>query len=566
MNLQERISGRASVLLILALLLVTSTSEEWFLMSSDHVFYKDSASQAGVDLVVRSGERPNNKNYLIEGMTGGVCLFDYNNDGLLDIYFVNGSTLDKYRNGTPSDWNSRLYRNNGDHTFTDVTDRAGVGNRAWGMGCTAGDLNNDGWVDLYVTNLGTNVLYRNNGDGTFTEISQKSGTAHKGWNTGCAWGDFDGDGFLDLYVANYVDFDAANPPLSGSGMYCVYMGLSVMCGPRGLKPARGVLYHNNGDETFTDVTDKSGVGSQQYYSLGVSTGDYNNDGHLDIAVANDSTPNFLFRNRGDGTFDEVALRAGVAFNEDGRSQACMGIDFGDYDNDGWLDLFVTNFSEDTNTLYHNEGNGLFTDVTAQSGHGDSYSFMKWGTKFVDFDNDGFKDIFVANGHLYPEVENHFTHIFYRQSDSLYRNVGNGHFVNVSSGLGYPKHVGRGLAAGDLDNDGKMDIVISNMDDKPNVLFNQQPPANNWILVVLVGKKSNRSAIGARVSVETENGVQTGEVSAGGSYLSCSDPRVHFGLANVKEIRRLKVRWPSGVNTVLSNVRVNQILKIEELSN
>jgi len=530
---------------------------------SDRAAFEDSAPAAGIDVVIRSGESSSKKDYLVEAMTGGVCLVDYNNDGLLDIYLVNGSTLENYQKNTHSDSKDTLYRNNGNRTFTDVTVQAGVGDRGWGMGCAAGDFNNDGWIDLYVTNFGPNVLYRNNGDGTFTDISKRSGTAHTAWSTGCAWGDFDKDGFLDLYVANYVEFDTLNPPVSGSGIYCVYLGLSVMCGPRGLKAARGVLYRNNGDETFTNITDNSGIGREKQYSLGVCAADYDNDGDLDIAVANDSTPNFLFRNKGNGTFEEVALRAGVAYNEDGRSQACMGIDFGDYDNDGWLDLFVTNFSEDTNTLYHNEGNGLFSDATAQAGHGDSYPYMKWGTKFFDFDNDGFKDIFVANGHLYPEIEKYFTHVSYRQRDLLYRNLGNSRFLNVSSELNYPKHAGRGAAFGDLDNDGRVDIVVSNLDEKPNVLFNRHPSSNNWILVQLTGTKSNRSAIGARVELETEGGVQIGEVSAGNSYLSSGDFRLHFGLGKSKEIKKLTVRWPSGITTPRSNVGVNHILSLVE---
>jgi hypothetical protein len=551
------------IVLAVALFASTRSVTSTFLSPSEPV-YRDLSSKAGIDMVIRSGipEKP----FLVEGITGGVCLFDYNNDGRLDIYFVNGSNSGAYLANTTA-YSSRLYRNNEGGTFSDVTKQAGVGGAGgWGMGCSSADFNNDGFEDLYVTNLGRNVLYRNNGNGTFSDVSRSSGTDYLGWSTGSAWGDFDKDGLLDLYVANYVDFDFKNLPLPGSGEFCRYLGLPVMCGPRGLTGAADVFFRNNGNETFSDETEKRGLNAPSYFGLGVSAGDYDNDGDLDIFVANDSTPNFLFQNQGKGTFKEVGLLAGVAFNEDGNAQACMGVDLADYDNDGFLDVIVTNFARDTNTLYHNEGKGLFRDLSTHAGMRDSYPYMGWGVNFIDYDNDGFRDIYVVNGHLYPQVDSTKAEMGYLQADLLYRNVGSGRFLNVSSLLVHGKHVGRGAGFGDLNNDGRVDVVISNLDDQPSVLLNRHESNNHWIVVRCIGTESNRNALGSRVTIVTELGNQTGEVHSGGSYLSSGDQRLHFGLGQVKEIKELRINWPSGRSTLLRGIAVDQVLTIKEPQN
>jgi hypothetical protein len=425
------------------------------------------------------------------------------------------------------------------------------------------DFDNDGFDDIYVTNFGANILYRNESGRKFQDISQKSQTDHKGWSTGATWADFDRDGWLDLYVARYVDFDIKSPPQPGSAETCKYLGLDIACGPRGLKGARGVYFRNLRDGTFRDETSSRGLTAPLYYGLGVCAGDYDDDGDPDLFVANDSTPNFLFRNRGGGIFDEVALASGVAFNEDGNAQACMGTDFADYDNDGRLDLIVTNFSRDTNTIYHNEGRGQFSDATTRTGQRDGYPYMKWGVGFVDFNNDGWKDLYVVNGHLYPQVDSLKNEIGYRQADLLYLNGGKGRFENSSARLTHRKHVGRGAAFGDLNSDGLVDVVISSLEDTPNVLINRDKNPNNWIQVRCRGTRSNRDAIGARVSITTDAGTQVAEVKTGCSYLSSSDRRIHFGLGQSTSIKNLQVRWPSGSTTELKGIGVNRLIEIQE---
>ncbi len=523
----------------------------------------DVASKSNVSMTVRSGDE--GKFHLMDTMTGGVCLIDIDDDGLLDVFFVNGSTLKAFLVKLPAHGN-RLYRNLGGGKFEDVTTGAGVGGHSgWGMGCAAADFDNDGRTDLYVTNLGRSILYRNTGRGKFMDVSKASGTGHGGWSTGAAWGDFDNDGWLDLFVSRYVDFDFANPPKPGAGETCKYLGIPVACGPKGLTGAQGVFYRNNHDGTFSDETKKRGLIAPLRYGLGVCASDYDNDGDLDLFVANDSTGNFLFRNRGRGQFDEVAVASGVAYNEDGNTQACMGTDFGDYDNDGNLDLIVTNFARDTNTLYRNERNGFFSDATTRAGHRDSYPYMGWGVGFVDFDNDGWKDLYVVNGHLYPQIDSVKTEIGYRQSDLLYSNLGGGRFANISNRLIHAKHVGRGAAFGDLDNDGRVDVVISNIDSQVNVLMNRSETRNNWLTVRCQGTRGNRNAIGARITITTGQGEQIGEVRSGCSYLSSSDPRVHFGLGSVATVAKLSVTWPGGTELVLKDVRANQILTLVESS-
>ena len=374
---------------------------------------------------------------------------------------------------------------------------------------------------------------------------------------------------MDFYVSNYVDFDFKNPPQPGSADTCKYLGIDIACGPRGLKGAQGVFFHNNGDGTFSDETARRGLQTAASYSLGACAVDYDNDGDLDLFVANDSTPNFLFQNQGDGTFKEVAVNAGVAYNEDGNTQAGMGVDFADYDNDGWLDGIITVFSRDTNTVFHNEGRRgrqvIFSDATTRAGQRDSYPYMSWGVGFVDFNNDGLRDIYVVNGHLYPQIDALKNEIGYQQGDLFYRGIGGGRFQNVSTELQHPKHVGRGAAFGDLNNDGRIDVVISSLDDRPNVLMNNQKNTMHWIVIRCVGTVSNRDAIGARVSVTTESGTQIGDVKSGCSYLSSSDRRVHFGLGRSERIQRLAIRWPSGRKTEMSNVSADQILQVREPS-
>ncbi|PYV40860.1 MAG: hypothetical protein DMG06_18965 [Acidobacteria bacterium] len=519
--------------------------------------------KSGIDFQLTSGS--SSKAYILESMGGGVGFIDYDNDGWVDIYLVNGSTLEDERQGSNKATN-RLYHNNQNGTFTDVTEKAGVGgNHHWGMGVCVGDVNNDGFEDLYITNYGPNVLYLNNGNGTFRDFSKESGTNLSGWSSSCAFADYDGDGDLDLYVSSYLEFDLNNLPVDSP--ICRFRGFKVQCGPRGLTPAAGRLYENLGDGRFIDVTQKSGMGkAPKYYSLGVVWGDYDNDGDLDLFVANDSTPNFLFRNNGDKTFTEVALQAGVALSEDGREQAGMGTDFADYNNDGNLDLVVTHFSEDYTTLYRNEGNGRFTDVSFATGIAEaSWQYLGWGVQFFDFDLDGFPDIVVANGHVYPEVDQHEIGTTYRQRLHLYQNLKNGKFqeIGLKAGAGFREiRCSRGLAIGDINNDGHLDLLIANLDEAPSLLLDQSS-SGNWILLKLKGRKSNRSAIGARATVRTGTMVQMREVKSGGSYQSQSDLRLHFGLGGHRRIDELKIRWTDGHFQVLKDVPANQILTIEE---
>lgn len=554
-------------LIISALLILFPCSAHGFSESSDRnkkVVFQDSAAGHGLNAQIRSGD-PGNKKYLVEGMTGGICLFDYNNDGWLDVYVVNGSTVASRleQTGSPPPRN-HLFKNLKDGHFRDVTKEAGVGDPGWGMGCAAADFDNDGDRDLYVTNFGPNVLFENLGNGTFADISKKSGTDHHGWSTGCSWGDYDGDGLLDLYVASYVKLDLSRPPPEpDQGQFCSYLGLKVMCGPQGLPGDRDVLFRNQGDGVFLDVTEASRISDPGYYGLGVVSFDYDNDGDLDIFVANDSKPNFLYQNQGNGTFSEVGLLSGVALSGDGLEQAGMGVAIGDFNLDGHLDLFVTNFAQDTNTLYENLGNGFFLDSSARAKLSDSFGYMSWGTAFLDYDRDGWKDLFVVNGHLYPEVEQE-TDLTYPQDDLLYRNKGDGTFLNVSRQLAYPKRVGRGAAFGDLDNDGDIDAVVSNLDDRPYLLYNQYRNAKHWLLLRLVGTQGNRDAIGARAWLEfAGKQSQVQEVSSGDSYLSDSDLRLYFGLGNRDKIEKLFIRWPGGRVQILRDLEVDRILRVEE---
>jgi hypothetical protein len=524
--------------------------------------YQNTARQSGIDFTLASGSAK--KTYIIESMGGGLALLDYNNDGLLDIYLTNGSTIDAELKGN-NPHQDRLYRNNGDGTFTDVTKQAGLGDQRWTMGVVVADVNNDGFDDLYITNYGANRLYLNNGDGTFRDFSRESGLDISGWSSGAAFADYDGDGDLDLYVSRYLDFELNNLPIDS--LLCRYRGIAVQCGPRGLKPAHGRFFENIGGGRFKEVTKESGIGkAEPSYGMGAVWGDYDNDGRPDLFVANDSLPNYLFHNNGDKTFTEVGLTAGVALRDDGREQAGMGVDFGDYNNDGNLDLIVTTFSDDHTTLFRNNGGGTFSDVSLAAGLvRPTWPLLKWGVAFVDMNNDGYLDIVQANGHVYPEVDQHNFGMSYRESPSLFLNLKNGTFKDVGAESGpafAAKESSRGLAAGDLNNDGAMDIVIANLDAQPWLIMN--PGAGgHWILLTLKGTVSNRNAVGARVTLKAGALTQTREVKSGGSYQSHSDFRLHFGLGSAEIIDEIRIRWPSGISQTLSKIKANQILTVKE---
>ncbi|HWP45423.1 MAG TPA: CRTAC1 family protein, partial [Blastocatellia bacterium] len=470
------------------------------------------------------------KRYIVESMSGGLALIDYDNDGWLDIYFVNSLTMDLLKTRTRPQ--SELYRNNGDGTFSNVTGKAGIGDTGWGMGVCVGDYNNDGWDDIYVTCLGPNRLFKNDGDGTFTEVTEAAGVGDPRWSTGAAFVDYDNDGDLDLFVSNYVDFDVNRLP--SQERPCLYRGIEVQCGPRGLKGAGDTLYRNNGDGTFTDVSVKAGVSDPNgYYGLGVICSDFDGDGFVDIFVANDATPNFLYKNRGDGTFKDTGFVSGAAVNENGSEQACMGVTVGDYNHDGKLDLFATNFSQEYNVLYRGDGPNLFTDVSHIAKVAEvSMPYVGWGTKFFDYDNDGWLDLFVANGHVYPQVDKANLDAGYRQRKLLHRNNRDGTFSEVAAACGaalMEKRASRGAAFGDIDNDGDVDIVVNDLDGAPSLLRNDGGHQNNSILIKTVGTRSNRDGIGARVKVVSQDLTQVDEVRSGASYISHNDLRLHFGL-------------------------------------
>jgi enediyne biosynthesis protein E4 len=527
--------------------------------------FTDVASSAGIRFRHLNGSPE--KNYIFEAKGGGVCLLDTDGDGLLDIYFVNGNTLEDVRRGVSHP--SALYRANGDGSYADVTTAAGVAGRGWGMGCSVGDIDNDGLSDLYVLGLNGNVLYRNGRDGSFTDATETAGLGGGRWSTSAAFVDFDRDGDLDLYVANNIQVDTRKSPLSFPGPDCNYRGTRVMCGPRGLPGALDVLYRNNGDGTFTDVTAPAGVLEEHpRYGLGVAVGDFDNDGWPDIYVANDSMPSYLYRNRKNGTFEDVALLAGVSVSDDGMEQAGMGTDFGDFDNDGWLDITKSNFSFESSNLYHNERDGHFVDQSKATGAiaVTTYSLVSWGTKFLDYDNDGWKDVIVANGHVYPYLRKSPPGgETYDQRRLLFRNLGNGKFADVSnqSGPGIrEERSSRGLATGDLDNDGDVDVVIVNMDGAPSILRNDGGNARNWLTLRLRGTTSNRFGLGSRVEVRSEGLTQVGEATTSGSIFSASDSRVHFGLAGATRVD-VEIRWPSGKVQMLRQVPANQVLEVDE---
>jgi len=506
------------------------------------------------------------KKYLIESMAGGVLLLDYDQDGWLDIYFTNSPSIDMALRGEKA--RNALYRNNHDGTFTDVTEKAGVGYPCWAMGGAAADYNNDGWPDILLTCENGLVLYRNNGDGTFTDATKEAHLSESRWATGAAFADYDGDGFVDLMVTRYVEFDLKNLPKFGSGLTCHYRGIPVQCGPRGMKGLTDSLYHNNRDGTFTEVSKIAGVeDSSAYYGLGVMWSDFNDDGRPDLFIADDSTPNYLYRNDGAGHFTDLSFLSGTAVSGDGGEMAGMGVASCDYDHSGRFSIFVTNFEDQGTSLYHNDGGMNFTDVSAITSIGPAtVAYLGWGVGCVDFDNDGWPDLFVVNGHVYPQVDIFAAGAKYRerklvllnQRDSTFRDVS----LTAGAALAIPQP-SRGAAFGDLDNDGKIDVVVENIDGSPMVLHNETPGSNHWITLQLVGTRSNRLGIGAKVKVVAGSLTQIDEVRSGSSYLSQNDFRIHFGLGNAEKIKRVEIRWPSGASETLQNLAGNRFYFIKE---
>ncbi|MGH9339826.1 MAG: CRTAC1 family protein [Acidobacteriota bacterium] len=527
--------------------------------------FTDVTAESGIQFTHISGENTS-KRYLFEAKGGGAGFLDYDNDGWLDIVLVQGTTIEKFRKREYL--SSRLYRNKRDGTFEDVTEEAGLEPKGWAMGVCVGDYNNDGFADIYLTQLAGNVLYKNNGNGTFTDVSAQAGVAGSSWSTSAAFADYDRDGDLDLYVANYLDLDLKNPPEPGSFPFCNYRGESSICGPMGLKAAANVLYRNDGDGTFSEVTETSGVNQEnRYYSLGVVWADVDEDGDLDLFVANDTTPNQLFVNQGDGSFEEMGLLAGLATSGDGAFQASMGIDVADYDNDGKLDAFSTHFANDYSTLYHNLGNLLFEDVTARAGILQSeWLLVGWGTRFADFNHDGWKDIFHANGHVYPFLIKAGWSEEYAQPPSLYLNQQDGTFRDVGRQAGaalQKKMVGRGAAFGDYDRDGDIDILVANLNDSPQLLRNDSANENHWIMFKTRGRQSNRDGIGARITIKTAELEQVWEVKRTVGIYSSSDPRAHFGLARSAIVDRVQIRWPGGKVQEFRNVRAGKHYQLDE---
>ncbi|HEY6293894.1 MAG TPA: CRTAC1 family protein [Terriglobia bacterium] len=510
------------------------------------------------------------KRYIFEANGPGIAFYDYDHDGWLDIFVPSGTHLEGFPPGQGP--TNHLYHNNRDGTFTDVTEKAGLGRTGWCCGVCVGDYDNDGHDDLFLTYYGGNVLYHNNGDGTFTDVTGKAGLgeARTRYSTGCTFVDYDRDGHLDLFVSRYIDLDLAKTPVGGANRYCQYRGVSVNCGPLGLPKETCSLYHNNGDGTFTDVTVKAGIlkpGGR--WGLGAVAFDYNNDGWPDLFVACDSSPNLLFRNNRDGTFTEAGVETGCALSSDGQEQANMGVGVGDYDGDGYLDLFLPHFSDDVPALYHNLKGEFFDDVTYAAGLAVNTKYVCWGVDFTDLDNDGWLDIFHVSGTVYPEVEKVFPDYPYKTQRTVYRNLANGTFEEVSDLCGaavLEKHSSRGCAFGDFNNDGAVDVLILNMSEPPSLLLNQiqrDRHGSHWLNVKCVGTRSNRSAIGARVTVEAGGRRQIREVLSGSSYLSQSDLRQHFGLSEARKADQVEVRWPSGQVDRISNVDADQFIIIEE---
>ena len=529
--------------------------------------FADATAESGIQFVTVSGAPPEEKGWLTEGMGSGAAWFDFDNDGNLDLYMVNGSTHQRAKGaGEPN----RLYKGDGKGRFTDVTDRAGVGDRGWGFGVAAGDYDNDGDTDLYVANMHDNVLYRNEGNGKFKDVTAEAGVGQSPWSSSAAWFDYDKDGDLDLYVANYMESDPNKIPRRGSAeavsTYCTYRGIPVFCGPLGRVPEQDQLFRNNGDGTFTDVTQAAGLILEKgRYALGVVTGDYDNDGDTDLYVANDSVTNSLWRNNGDGTFSDVGVQTLTGLNSDGRAQAGMGTDFGDYNRDGWLDLVVTNFAHDFNTLYKNLNGRYFVDESRVAGMSVTNLALSWGTGFVDFDHDGDLDLFIANGHVYPQVDGRDLGTSFRQRNHLFDNVG-GRFKEVGATSGSGLQVQRSFRAaafGDYDNDGDIDLLVTALDEAPLLLRNDSAKNGKALQLQLIGKQSNRDGIGAVVIVTAGRQGHRRDRKGGGSYLSTNDARIHVGLGEATQADRVEVRWPSGTVDVFSGLKAGELHRLTE---
>lgn len=506
------------------------------------------------------------KKYIVESMSGGVLLIDYDRDGWLDIYFTNAPTVEMALKKEKS--KSLLYRNNGNGTFTDATDKAGVGFPGYAMGGAVGDYNNDGFPDMYITCLSGNVLYKNNGDGTFSDETKKAGVADGRWSAGAAFGDIDGDGLLDLAVANYVDFNLNDLPGFGSLPTCKFRGVDVQCGPRGLKGAGDSLFKNNGDGTFSDITKKAGmIDADGFYGMQPVFSDFGDTGKPDLYVANDSTPNFFYQNKGGGNFEEIGLLSGTGVSGDGSEQGSMGVAVGDYLHTGKFAIYVTNFADEYNTLYRNNGKYDFTDVSfAAKVAQTSRPYVGWGTGFFDLDNDTWLDLFVVNGHVYPQMNEIPSGAKYKQGKLLFINNGDGSFCDATAQGGSvitEMRVARGAAFGDLDNDGNIDIVVEDLDASPMILKNEGEKSNHWITLELGAKTGNPLAIGARVKITTGKVVQTAEIRSGESYLSQNDLRVHFGLGKALKIDEIEIRWNSGKIETIKDVAADKFYAVLE---
>jgi hypothetical protein len=536
--------------------------------SAPQVQFVDVAQQAGL-IVPNVWGGIDRKRIIIETKGSGIAFFDYDNDGWMDIYLTNGSRLDAHW-PPGKEPTTHLYKNNRDGTFADVTEKSGLGRTGWQTGVCVGDYDNDGWDDLFCCSWGHNILFHNNGDGTFTDVTHKAGLYREQgrWGTGCNFFDYDRDGHLDLFVCNYIVLDPGKIPSAKDMSYCQWKGFPIMCGPRGLPADTNALYHNNGDGTFTDVSQKAGILKPgPRYSISAVSYDFDNDGWPDIYVAVDSEPSILFQNNHDGTFTDVAVMSGCAYSDNGHEQAGMGVAVADYDCDGWFDIFKTNFVDDTVNLYHNNGDGTFSDVSFTSGVGINNRYVAWGCGFIDYDNDGWPDIVQINGHVYPEVDSYNFGESFKNPRLVYRNLGNGRFKDVSaemgSGIG-ERFSSRGAAFGDYNNDGNMDVLVLNLNDLPSLLRNDGGNKQNWIKLKLVGTRCNRTAIGARARVITGKHIQMDEVHTGGSVMSQSDLRLHFGLGKVETVDAIEVKWPTTQKMErFLNVKANQILTIRE---
>jgi hypothetical protein len=532
--------------------------------SKSELRFVDVAAKAGLTHPVVYGN-PISKKYILETNGCGIAFFDYDNDGWMDIFVPGGSMVD----AAPAGVTNRLYKNNRDGTFTDVTKRAGLERVVWASGVCVGDFNNDGHDDLFISCWGQNILYRNNGDGTFTDVTKAAGLLHPKpeWGAGCTFLDYNRDGYLDLFVSTYLNFDFKTIPLPGAAPNCMWKGIPVNCGPKGLPTGRNFLYRNNGNGTFSDVSESSGIAKvDQRYAMTAVAADFDDDGWPDIFVACDSTPSILYKNNHDGTFTDIALEAGVAYNEDGREQAGMGVAIGDSMAQGRLDIFKTHFADDTPVFYRNKGDGMFEDMTSKIGLGAFTQYVGWGAVFADFDNNGLPDLLFVNGSVYPELDKYFADYKYKNPRMLLRNAGNAVFENVSASSGpgiTDQHSSRGCAFGDFDNDGDVDVLIMNMSEPPSLLRNDTQTENHWLKLKLVGTQSNRSAIGAAVFVTANGRRVRQDVLSQSSFYSQSDLRLHFGLGPSQQADLVEIRWPSGAVESYRNLRGDRILTLKE---